>query len=221
MIARNDYPELVRVLITTLRDSNATQDLLLGEEITSVSRMEHLVPLFAICEEGRSVLKDRPTISTRSVDFDHLRSLPETTLGGAYSRHLDRCGLDPDALTTPVTRGSAVGNYLLMRVRQTHDIWHTLLGLGTTGHEEVLVHTFQWPQLRMPYSAFIVVFGMLKHILGEARFRVLSKDLPRAYSLGRNARPLLPVRWEWHWEEPITNVRQRLGLLEPRWTCAT
>jgi ubiquinone biosynthesis protein COQ4 len=216
----SELPELARVFWTTLRDSNATEELLIGEELTSISRMEALVPLFTATEEGRSILKDRPVISTRTVDFAALGALPDSTLGGAYVRHLVRCGLDPDALTTPVTRGSQLANYLLMRVRQTHDLWHTMLGLGTTGHEEVLVHAFQWPQLRMPYSAFVVAFGFLKHLVGEGRLAVIARDLPRAHALGRWAQPLLPIRWEWHWEEPIANLRTRLGLPEPRWTHA-
>jgi ubiquinone biosynthesis protein COQ4 len=194
-----------------LLDSTRTDDLLTGEEISSVGRMPALEGLLAASDEGRAILRERPRITSRTVDFGALRRLPAGALGRAYAEHLDRCGLDVDALSTPVTRGrDDVANYLLERVRQTHDIWHTLLGLGTAGHEEVLVHAFQWPQLRMPYSALVVTFGTLKHVVGEVRWRVLRHGLREAVTAGRRAAPLLPVYWERHWEEPLTSVRQRL-----------
>ena len=208
-----------RVLVRTLLDSSRTDDLLTGEELTSVGRMPALVATLAASDEGRALLRERPRLDTRTVDFAALRALPDGTLGRAYTQHLERCRLDPDALTTPVTRGaSPLANYLLERVRQTHDLWHTLLGLGVQGHEEVLVHAFQWPQLRMPYSALVVLFGTAKHIVGEGRTAVLRHALGEALRAGRRAAPLLPVYWERHWEAPLEQLRTRLGVVPAtRW----
>jgi len=100
---------------------------------------------------------------------------------------------------------------MLERIRQTHDIWHAVLGLGTQGYEEVLVHAFQWPQLRMNYSAMVVGFGALKHFLGERRWRLMRNDaIGDARRAGQTALPLVPVYWERYWDEPIDNVRKRL-----------
>lgn len=203
----------VRAVSRALVDSTETEQLLIGEEISSVGRMRALIPILEACDEGRAILAERPTLNSTTVDFKALGELPIGTVGRSYADHLQRCGLDPDALTVPVTRGaSELENYLLMRVRQTHDIWHTVLGLGANGHEEVLVHTFQWPQLRMPYSALVVAFGTLKHILGEARWSVLRHTLHDAWAAGRDARPLLPVYWERHWSESMVALRARLGV---------
>jgi ubiquinone biosynthesis protein COQ4 len=203
----------VRSMLRALRDSSATEDLLLGEELSSVGRMEALVPLLEGSEEGRAILRERPRIDRAHVDFEALARLPEGTLGRAYVEHLSRCGLDPDALTTPVTRGrSPLARYLLERVRQTHDIWHTVLGLGAAGHEEVLVHAFQWPQLRMPYSALVVGFGAVKHLALEGRLALARGALREAARAGRAAAPLLPVYWERHWEEPLPALRVRLRI---------
>jgi ubiquinone biosynthesis protein COQ4 len=200
-----------RSMARALRDSSATEDLLLGEELSSVGRMEALVPMLEGSEEGRAILRERPRIARAQVDFGALGRLPEGTLGRAYVTHLARAGLDPDALTTPVTRGrTPLACYLLERVRQTHDVWHTLLGLGAAGHEEVLVHAFQWPQLRMPYSALVVGFGAVKHLVGEGRFALARHTLRDAAEAGRDAAPLLSVYWERHWEEPLDALRARL-----------
>lgn len=202
-----------RAFVRALRDSNETEQLLVAEEITSVDRMPALVPVMEATEEGRAILAERPRIDSSHVDFDALRALPEGALGRRFVEHLERCGLDPDALGLEVTRGpDERANYLLERVRQTHDIWHTLLGLGVDGYEEVLVHTFQWPQLRMPYSALVVFFGTFKHVVGEGRWEVLRRRLREAHAAGRRAAPLLPVYWERHFQEPIDDVRRRLGI---------
>lgn len=208
-----DILTFTRVFLRALFDSSRTDDLLTGEELTSVGRMPALVPVLAASDEGRAILRERPRLSTRTLDLTALRALPPGTLGRAYTDHLARHDLDPDALTTPVTRSDdALANYLLERVRQTHDIWHTLLGLGTAGHEEVLVHAFQWPQLRMPYSALVVVFGALKHMLGEARFALLRHALRDAHAAGSRAAPLLAVHWERHWSATLDDLRARLQI---------
>ena len=207
----SDGPTFLRATITALADSNETLALLTGEEISSVGRMKALVPTMRASDEGRALLRDRPRLVHR--DLDALRALPAHTLGHAYVTHLDRCGLDPTALDVPITRAEDDEQaYLLTRVRDTHDLWHALLGLGVAGHEEVLVHSFQWPQLRMPYSALVVTFGTLKHVLGERRWTVLRRGLRRAYEAGARAEPLLPVYWERHLDEPLEAIRARLRI---------
>ena len=99
--------------------------------------------------------------------------------------------------------------YLMRRFRQTHDVWHALVDLGTAGHEEVILHAFSWGQLRLPVSAMVVIFGGLKHIVLEARWEALRHTLGEAYRHGRDALPLLPVYWERLWEEPLEAVRAR------------
>ena len=201
----------------TLLDSTRTEELLTGEEISSVGRMDALLSDMARTPEGRAILNERPVITTRTVDYPALLALPADTLGHCYAAHLRDCGLDPDALSTKVTRGrSEESNYLLERVRQTHDIWHALVGFGTEGYEEVILHAFQWPQLRMPYSALVVSFGTVKHLAAERRWRLLRYALRDAVAAGRAASPLLPFYWERHWEEPISDVRRRLNVTPAR-----
>ncbi len=110
----------------------------------------------------------------------------------------------------------------MRRFRQTHDVWHALVGLGTRGHEEVILHAFSWGQLRLPVSALVVVFGSIKHMVLEGRWDALRGGLLDAYRVGRDAAPLLPVYWERAWADPIEGVRRRLGVrvLEPAATPA-
>jgi len=201
----------LRSMVRALSDSNGPGACVTGGGNRSVRRMRALGPVLEASEEGRDILRERPR--GRDIDIDRLRAMPAGSLGHAYAAHLARCGLDPRALDTPVTRGEReLDNYLLERVRQTHDLWHTVLGLGTAGHEEVLVHAFQWPQLHMPYSALVVGFGTPKHFVLEGRFGLLRTAIADAVRAGREAAPLISFYWERHFEEPLDDVRRDLRI---------
>jgi ubiquinone biosynthesis protein COQ4 len=218
-LARDSY--LVgRAVVRVMADSTQTHEIHRVEEITGRPAYRRLLEEMRAHPEGRRVLAERPELSSELVDYDALRRLPASTLGGAYVRHLDGNGITADyqaARTRHVDDEDMA--YLMRRFRQTHDVWHALLGLGIAGHEEVIIHAFSYGQLRLPVSAMIMTFGTLKHIVLERRWGALRHSLREAYDVGRAAEPLLEVVWEDQWGDPIDQVRARYGVrvLERRW----
>ncbi len=199
---------VARSVARVLRDSEQTSEIHASEELTGRGRFRQIRQADFNGDEGRALLTDRPELCSDQVDYDALRALPEGTLGKAYARHLDDNGLSADyqAAATRYIDDPEMA-YLMRRFRQTHDVWHALTGLGTNGHEEVIIHAFSWGQLRLPVSAMVVLFGTLKHIIGEGRWGALRHALGEAYRHGRDAAPLLPVYWERHWDKPLNQVR--------------
>jgi ubiquinone biosynthesis protein COQ4 len=56
---------------------------------------------------GRRILKDRPRITSKSLDLNKLRNMKDGTVGREYVRWLDREGVSPDtrsAVSTPTHR---------------------------------------------------------------------------------------------------------------------
>ena len=212
-LAKDTY----RVAVATARvlgDSTKTHEIHRVEEITGRPRYRQELAALERTPGGQRLLKERPELSSELVDYDALRKLPETTLGGAYVRHLDRNHITADyqaAATRHVDDPDMA--YLMRRFRQTHDVWHALLGLGITGHEEVIIHWFSYGQLRLPVSALIMVFGTLKHLVLERRWPALRHSLMEAYRVGRDASPLLGVVWEDLWTEPLEAVRARFHVV--------
>jgi ubiquinone biosynthesis protein COQ4 len=208
-----------RAVVRVLADSTKSHEINRVEEITGRPAYRRLLAEMTADPEGQRLLRERPELSIERVDYDALRRLPETTLGGAYVRHLDRNGVSADfqAATSDVDDEDMA--YLIRRVRQTHHVWHTLLGLGILDHEEVIIHCFAFGQLRLPVSALIMTFGTLKHIVLERRWGALRHSLREAYDAGRAAKPLLAATWEDQWAEPIAGVRARydVRVLERRW----
>jgi ubiquinone biosynthesis protein COQ4 len=209
-----------RAIVRVLGDSTKTHEIHRVEEITGRPAYRRELRRLRTSAQGRRLLTERPELSSNSVDFAALRRLPATSLGGAYTRHLDENGISADYQAAATRRVEDPDlAYLMRRFRQTHDVWHALLGLGILGHEEVVIHAFSWGQLRLPVSALVVAFGTLKHIVGERRFGALRHSLGEAYRSGRDAAPLLEVIWEDDWATPIAEVRARYRLapLERRW----
>jgi ubiquinone biosynthesis protein COQ4 len=202
-----------QAVVRVLGDSTKTHEIHRVEEITGRPRYRRLMAEMKSTPEGRRLLAERPELSSDHVDYDRLRKLPATTLGGAYVRHLDDNGLSADyqaAATRHVDDPEMA--YLMRRFRQTHDVWHALMGIGITGHEEVLTHWFSYGQLQLPVSALIMVFGTMKHMLLERRWDALKHSLMEAYRSGRNAASLISVCWEDLWEQPLDEVRARYNV---------
>lgn len=213
-ITPHELRELIAATLRVLRDSTRTEDLHRVSEIVSRGRYTALVERARAGDpELAALLRDRPVLDERAVDVDRLRRLGADTLGGAYVRHLEGHGLE--LYTTPTSAEFIADpdvRYLMQRFRQTHDIWHVLVGLGIAGHEEVLLHAFAFGQLRLPNSAMIVVLGGLKHLVLERRWLALRRGLRQAYESGRRAAPLLAVRWEVLWERPLAELRRTLAI---------
>lgn len=202
-----------QAVVRVLGDSTKTHEIHRVEEITGRPRYRRLMAEMKSTPEGRRLLAERPELSSDHVDYDRLRTLPASTLGGAYVRHLDDNGLSADyqaAATRHVDDPEMA--YLMRRFRQTHDVWHALMGIGITGHEEVLTHWFSYGQLQLPVSALIMVFGTMKHMLLERRWDALKHSLMEAYRSGRDAAPLISVCWEDLWEQPLDEVRARYNV---------
>jgi ubiquinone biosynthesis protein COQ4 len=215
-----DSYRVAQAVVRVLGDSTKTHEIHRVEEITGRPRYRRLLAELARSDEGRRLLELRPELSSDHVDYDALRALPATTLGGAYVRHLDDNHITADyqaAATRHVDDPDMA--YLMRRFRQTHDVWHALLGLGITGHEEVIIHWFSFGQLQLPVSGLIMVFGTMKHVVLEQRWGALRHSMMEAYRAGRDAKPLLSVVWEDRWAEPIAEVRTAYGIrpLERRW----
>jgi ubiquinone biosynthesis protein COQ4 len=209
-----------RAVVRVLGDSGKTHEIHRVEEITGRPRYRRVLAEMAGSDAYRELMRDRPELSSSQVDYDALRALPKATLGGAYVRHLDGNGLTADSQAAPTQYVDDPDMaYLMRRFRQTHDVWHVLLGLGVTGHEEVIIHWFSWGQLRLPVSAMIMIFGTMKHLVLERRWGALRNSAIDAYRSGRDAKPLLGVYWERMWDQPLDQVQARVGLrpLARRW----
>jgi ubiquinone biosynthesis protein COQ4 len=145
-------------------------------------------------------------------DVDELLALDPATLGGMYARHMKTRGLRPDFFDAATPRHNL--HYLRLRLRQTHDIWHTLTGFGTDPVGEVGLQGFYFGQFTNGQSALIIAGAILKSIL-RRRYGELEQFVEafcEGYRNGRRAQPLLGVKWEDLWQEPVVDLRRRFNI---------
>ncbi len=149
-------------------------------------------------------------------EIEDLAKLPADTLGGAYARHMKTNGLRADFYDDVPARHRM--HYLRLRIRQTHDIWHVLTGLGTDEFDEVALQAFYSGQFPNSTGAIIAVAAFLKSML-RGRFDELFKHMEsfaEGYCAGRHSGSLIAVKWEELWTEKLETLRQRYRIELPR-----
>jgi ubiquinone biosynthesis protein COQ4 len=158
-------------------------------------------------EAGRRLLVQRPLLNRDTVDFAALKRLPDGTLGREWVRFLEDNGITPDIWVRPDV-GDELTAYVLLRFRQTHDLWHVVSGYGPDVLGELLLQAFTFGQTLSPGSFGLSILGSMRW----ARSRPgIVGELREAYYRGRSTRQLITLWWEDWFEEPVTELRDLLG----------
>jgi len=105
-----------------------------------------------------------------------------------------------------------VGRWAQLRWRYSHDVRHVLLWLGTTVHEEAILHTFQLAQYRTWMSLLLILPALVMGTLeGGNAFRTV-RYMGRAWRGGRQADLVAFADLETLLDYPIQEVRSLLGI---------
>ncbi|KAF9194737.1 Ubiquinone biosynthesis protein [Haplosporangium sp. Z 767] len=161
--------------------------------------------------EGRRILRERPTITSESMQLNKLRELPDGTFGREYVRFLDDQQVTPDTREPVHFVDSEELAYVMQRYRETHDFYHTLTDLPVTVDGEIALKWFEMAQTGLPMTMLSSFFGPLRLTNGE-RERLFSVYVPWALENGSNAKTLMNVRWEEWMDRPVEDVRRELGV---------
>ncbi|MBS0332445.1 MAG: hypothetical protein JSS35_06730, partial [Proteobacteria bacterium] len=119
---------------------------------------------------------------------------------------LDRKALGLDGLPPPL-------DYLNARILQCHDLWHLVAGYRTTALHEVAISGFQLGQFGHHYSSMFLAMVLTRLAFERPEGgAILLPTILSGYVHGRHTPPLLPVRWEAVWAQPLAAVRAKLGV---------
>lgn len=144
-------------------------------------------------------------------DVAALSSYPVGSLGKAYADYISHYGFDPNFYRSlEVTDDTS---YLLLRLRQTHDIWHIVADFSVDVPGEVGLKSFELAQTRRTLAGMIVAGGMIRCLLQTPE--LLNQLLDRVavgYRLGAKAKPFLAQKWEDHWEKSLVQWRSELNI---------
>lgn len=164
--------------------------------------------------EGQLILKEKPIVSSETINLKYLDSLPDGTLGKEYWRFLSYNGFDPDGRRPVHFVDDPDLVYIMLRYRQIHDLLHSLMGMPPHMLGEVVIKWIEALQtgLTMCYTA--AIFGPLR--FGPKHSKLYwNTYMPWAIRCGKQAKFLMSVYFEKHWERNVSDLRKELNIEEP------
>ena len=173
-------------------------------------------------EECLDFMKQDSTISAMlaerymGADFDleKLSKMPEGSLGWTYAKVMKAINYEPKFYRLRPVESDA--DYVINRVRKTHDLHHILTGFSFDDFGENGVISVTVAQIAYPGFMLIDIISLMlsffsgKDELGiddEYLFNIISAGI----KMGRKAKPLFPVKWEEVFERPLEELREELN----------
>lgn len=148
--------------------------------------------------------------------LESLARCPDDSLAGTFHRLIVDNGYDLEILdrdTLPLADLPHPLPYLNTRILQCHDLWRIAAGYETTSLHEIAISTFQMAQFGHHYSSLLVGMAMAGLALTRPPGTELVLDtIFAAWVHGRQSPPLMDVRWEELWDQPVAAVRAEIGL---------
>ena len=203
--------EELRGVVGMLRDPHDIQNIYKIEDGLLDAPATRFSAAFAAQQPGVAEMIERRYLRGEPYDLDALRAKAPGTLGHAFADHIDAYGFDANYYRVrPVTDDAS---YVLMRTRETHDLWHIITGFYPTPIGEIGIKAVELAQLRRPMAAVLVAGAVLRYLLRTPeRFGDLLSAISAGYQMGLHARPLLAQKWEQLWDTPVAELRERLGI---------
>jgi ubiquinone biosynthesis protein Coq4 len=145
------------------------------------------------------------------IDLAALEQLPQGSLGHVYAHQLRCQGLSPASLIDP-TPIQTPQDFVVHRLRETHDIVHVLTGFGIDGPGELGLQAFNLAQNRSPLAAMLIFGGLLNSLQKDEPLEPLLSALARGFELGLTAPCVIAYRLEDGWDRPLADWQLELGL---------
>ncbi|KAL7274334.1 Ubiquinone biosynthesis protein [Rhizina undulata] len=162
---------------------------------------------------GRRILRDRPRITSKTLDMEKLRMLPEGTVGREYAGWLDREGVSPDTRSQVRYIDDPECAYVMQRYRECHDFYHALTGLPIVVEGEIALKAFEFANTLIPMTG-LSLFATIR-VKKEERKRLFETYFPWAIRNGLKSKEIINVYWEEELETDVNALRKRIGLEKP------
>jgi ubiquinone biosynthesis protein COQ4 len=149
-------------------------------------------------------------------DWGYLRSLPEGTLGRSYFEFMGDQAITPiDRLPENKVQIDPDTDYMRARIRFIHDIHHVICGYPATPIGEVQISAFYVAQIESPLNMMVMAVGIIKSTLfAPEKIKDVIAAIADGWHLGQKSLPVFGVKFEEMWEEPLSAIRKRLGIVQ-------
>ncbi|KAL5036499.1 hypothetical protein BDV3_005175 [Batrachochytrium dendrobatidis] len=200
-----------RAAFTALRDPTRADMVAALGEVTGHTVLKRIRDRMLLDKTGRRILRERPVINSKMVDLNRLRSLAPTTFGRSYVEFLDKHHVTPDSRDQVKYIDDQELAYVMLRYRQVHDFWHTLLDMPITVEAEIAVKWFEFMQTGLPVTFLSALVGPLR-LSQHEREHLFNHYVPWAVHNGGNCSYLMNVMYEDLFELDQDVVLEHLGI---------
>lgn len=164
---------------------------------------------------GARILNEKRSLFAALSDSATLAALPQGSLGRTYHRFMASENLSPEGLVAPsqAYRDDDVSDDVALfrdRMRDMHDLTHTLTGYGRDPLGELCLLAFMYAHTGNLGMALIVLMGFSK-----VESRAARKAVIEAWRHGRKARWFADMDWEAMLPQPLDALRQRYNVIRP------
>ena len=172
---------------------------------------------------GRRVLLNKEELLTTLLDRNGLNAHPVGSLAQSYLGFITAGNLSADGLVDASEQDNAAGKETYEsaehklygeRLRDQHDLWHTLTGYGRDELGEVCLLAFTYAQTRNRGIGVMALVGTVK--TAEFYGRDVFGTVWRAYRDGKRAAWLPGQDWQTLLAQPLDDLRAKLLVNEPQ-----
>lgn len=214
---RWDLARARRAVSELLRNPDDTRQVFEVIEALPGRAPERNLERFRRTDGGARLLRERPSLLALLSDQAALERMPDGSLGRAYleflrSENITAKGLVEASEVRSDAPEDPERDFLDDRMRDAHDLWHTVTGYKGDVIGEGALLAFSFAQTHHPGVGFIVLAGLTRGL----GFHSARKEIAIGFLRGLRAKWLPAVEWEKLLELPLDEVRERLGIGAPR-----
>ncbi len=207
----------LRALRELIADPEKTDRVFVIVKAMSGNSFEKSFKRFRRTAMGQRILQEKRELVEVLKDRESLRALPAGSLGRAYLEFVESENISAEGLVdaSGVDREYMDDEHKLFgeRLRDQHDLWHTVTGYGRDTFGEACLLAFTYAQTRNRGLGIITLAGMFK--ISQELGPEVKKAVWQGYKAGKRAAWLPEQDWETLVARPIEEVRQQLDINPP------
>ncbi len=192
-------------------DTNNVFDI--SDKLRDSTQMEECLAYMKQDQATSAMLAER--YMGTDFDLEKLSKMPKGSLGWTYAKVMTAINYKPDFYRLLSVESDA--DYVINRVRKTHDLHHIMTGFSFDDFGENGVISVTVAQLAYPGFMLIDIISlMLSFFAGKDELGIdveyLFDLISAGIKMGRKAKPLFPVKWEEVFERPLEELREELNI---------
>ena len=157
-------------------------------------------------------------------DLEAMLQMPQGSLGWTYAQVMTEINYDPKFYRLREIESDK--DYVINRIRKTHDLHHILTGFSMDDYGEAGVLAVTVAQTVYPAWMIIDILAMLLDFFAGENERGIDVEydfdvISAGINMGRAAKPLFPVQWEEYFELSLERLRADLKIkpvTEGKWS---